>query len=133
MSQKFLVVLSRSFEGVQSPTVCYLGASYTYDDFIDELVNQHEIRTQVVLLQTAAEIVNPTHDGLEKFEGHCWKDVPAGRSEHEKELVPFDIGELDALALLNTSLKLERIVIRQINDQTTYKERFLYTFMFLGK
>ena len=49
MSQKFWVVPSPSFEGVQSPTVCYLRANYTYDDFVDELVNQHEIRTQVVL------------------------------------------------------------------------------------
>ena len=85
--------------------VCYLRANYTYDDFIDELVNQHEIRTQVVLLQTAAEIVNPTDDGLEKFESHRWEDVPTGRREYEKELVPLDVGELDALALLHREFR----------------------------
>ena len=77
--------------------------------------------------------MNPTHDGLEKFESHCWKDVPTGWREYEKELVPFDVGELDALALLHRELRWECNVIDQINDQTTYKERFLHTFMFLRK
>ena len=44
--------------------------------------------------------MNPADDCLEKFESHSWQDVAAGRRENEKELVPFDVSELDALALL---------------------------------
>lgn len=47
----------------------------TYNHFIDELINEHEIGTQSVFLQCAAEVIDATHNRLEQFEGEGWQNL----------------------------------------------------------
>ena len=74
----------------------------TYDDFVDQLVYQDEIGAEIIFFETATEIVNPPNNGLKKFQRHGRDNVPTGRGEHEKQLIPFYVRKLDALALLNS-------------------------------
>ena len=78
----------------------YLFWSFTYDDFVDELVNEHEIGAQVLFFQNTAKVVNSAYYGPEKLQSESGDDFAAGRGEDKEQLVALDVCKLDALSFL---------------------------------
>ena len=96
---------SRFAKGVRNPTLTqhdlrYLFWSFTYDDFVDELVDEHEIGPQVLFFQNSAKVVNSPYYGSEKLQSKSGDDFATGRGEDKEQLVALDVCELDALSFL---------------------------------
>ncbi len=63
--------------GTRSPRKGQLFIIDTYNDLVDELVNKHEVCSEVVLLKTATEVMDSAYDGAEKLQGHRGNDLAA--------------------------------------------------------
>ena len=76
--------------------VCY----DTYDDFINELVDEYEVGSQIFFLEDTTEVVDASYDRTKKLKGQCRDYLTTRRSENEEELVSLDVSKLDALSFL---------------------------------